>query len=353
MSTMRKSHARWLALDFVKAIGAILMVVLHVVVWWHIPLDYGTEGTTKVSDAFFIVLPFLKFIGLFVIIIPITAGASLRFYLKEVLNKKFSILKNKKLISIFKRSILLIFLGYLINILAWGKDEFLDWDVLQFIGIGFILLVFMAKLGVDFLWVIGAFSLFSAPFLRAVLDDWKFNYFIAVLISNDEGNFFWPLFPWFSFLVYGYLVADYYIKNKKRGIFYFATAAVSAIAILIALYQNKLFFMPRVENFWGPEIFQAPTLTILGGISVFNIALIGAEIFLKNVKRLMFGFINTFSKGLLWIYILHIIIGYHLINFVNSVSGGIDAMVIAVMLLILLSYLIGVAVVWLKDRHKN
>ncbi|MBI2557978.1 DUF1624 domain-containing protein [Candidatus Woesearchaeota archaeon] len=332
-------------MDIVKSVGVLLMIVLHVIIWWYIPLDYGGS---KIQDRFYFFVPFLKFIGLFVIILPITAGASLRFYL----GKKTKLGKGG-LVKIAGRSIFLILLGYLMNFLAFGHEEFFDWDVLQFIGVGFLILAFMYNyFHTSLMWAIGVVVLFSAPHLRVLLDSLKLNYFVAVLISNNEGTFFWPFFPWFSFLVYGFLIADIYIKHKNKKKIYSTLVIVSIFILIVALYKNELFFRDIVTNIWGPGIFQATTLTLLGDISIFNLLLVFSDIFLKKLKRSKFGFLNTFSRGILWIYVLHIIIGYHLVDIMQRyVSDKVYVMIITMLILFFIAYLIGVLVVWLRGKN--
>src|SRR3989338_2944403 len=340
---MIKKQGRWRGLDIVKAIGVILMVVLHVVMWWYIPYDYGAE---RVSEMFFFFLPFLKFIGLFVIIIPITAGASLRYFLDE--NFK----DNEKLVMVLKRSFLLIFTGYFMNLLAWGRAEFLDWDVLQFVGVGLALAALMIRFfSMPFLWIVGALTLISAPFLRMALGKWELNYIIAVLIGNNEGNFFWPFFQWFSFIIYGFFISHYRLTCRNKKNIYLILQIFSFIVLILAFYLNKLFFVDDIRNIWGPGIFQAPTLTLLANIGVFNLMLIFAEKFFKSVKTKKFGVINVFGRGILWIYVLHIVIGYYLVNFVKYYFvDSVMAMLITIAFMLVLSYVIGVAAVWLKER---
>jgi uncharacterized membrane protein len=349
---MQDNSKRWQALDIVKAIGVFCMVISHVVVWWYIPSDYGAE---IVSDTFFLFIPYLQVIGLFVIIIPISAGAAFRFFIGNDLGNKLRILKNKKTRAIFKKSIFLVILGFLMNFLAFGHNYVLDWDVLQFIGLSLILMTFMIRfLPISTFWLVGAIVLFSAPILRSYLESWNLNYFIAVLISNYEGDSFWPFFPWFSFIVYGFLIADYFKKSRslnkiKRDSYIVAT--ISILLLIAAFAKNQLFFQPLVENFWGPYIFQPPTLTVLSHFSIFNLSLI----FVSNVpasqkKFSRFSFFNTFSKGILWIYVLHISLGYHLVNFTQKfISDSVIAMFFVIAILIIFSYFIGVAVVLLKS----
>ena len=340
------NYGRWQSLDIVKAVGVFLMIVLHVIIWWYIPIDYGGS---EIQSLFYFFLPFLKFIGLFVIIIPITAGASLRFYL-ENLKTKF---RKEKIVKIVRKSLALIVLGYLMNFLAFGYEEWFDWDVLQFIGVGFLILIFMYRfLHISFLWIAGIAVLFSAPYLRVLLGNWKLNYFVAILISNNEGNIFWPFFPWFSFLVYGFLIADIYINHKDKKNIYSALVIVSIFILIAAVHRNELFFRDIITNIWGPGIFQSPTLTLLGDISIFNLLLVFSDIFLKKSKRAKFGFLNTFSRGVLWIYVLHIIIGYHLVNIMQRyVSDSVYAMLITMLILFFIAYLIGVLVVWLRGKN--
>lgn len=341
------NYGRWQSLDIVKAVGVLLMTVLHVIVWWYIPQDYGGS---QIQDSFYFFLPFLKFIGLFVIIIPITAGASLRFYLRAG-NK----LRKENVIKITARSIFLVVLGYLMNFLAFGYEEFLDWDILQFIGVGFLILAFIYNyFHISIMWILGIVVLVFAPYLRVLLDNWKLNYFIAVLISNNEGNFFWPFFPWFSFLVYGFLIAHIYIKHKNKKKIYSTLTIASIVILVFAIYKNELFFHVIMTNVWGPEVFQAPTLTLLGDISIFNLLLVFSDIFLKKIKRAKFGFLNTLSRGILWIYILHIISGYHLVNIMQRyVSDSIYVMLITMLILFFIAYLTGALVVWLMNNNNT
>ncbi|MBI2101602.1 DUF1624 domain-containing protein [Candidatus Woesearchaeota archaeon] len=338
------SVSRWQALDIVKAFGVLLMIVLHVVMWWYIPFDYGSD---KVDGMFFFFLPFLKLIGLFVIIIPITAGASLRYFLKNNFNDGIALLK------IIKRSFFLIIIGYAINLLAWGGTELLDWDVLQFVGVSLILTALMARfLPVAFVWIAGALALFSAPLLRIGLDKWKLNYFVAILIGNNEGNFFWPFFPWFSFVAYGFLIAHCHLKYGNGKSMRIALQACGIAAVALALLRGKLFFVDDIRNIWGPGIFQAPTLTLLANIGVFNLLLAYGER-IKSIKTRKFGIFNVFSRGILWIYVVHIAVGYHIIRLIQSqFSKSPVLMAVAFVFVFALSYLTGAAAVHLKGRRK-
>ena len=339
------NYGRWQSLDIVKAFGVLLMIVLHVIMWWYIPFDYGSD---KVDDMFFFFLPFLKLIGLFVIIIPITAGASLRYFLKGNFND------NDALLKIIKKSLFLIVIGFLINLLAWGRAEFLDWDVLQFVGVSLIVAALMIRfLPAAFMWLAGALILFSAPLLRIILDKWKFNYFVAVLVSNNEGSFFWPFFPWFSFVVYGFLTAHYYLKYRNRKTMYAVLQVCSILFIGLALLHGKLFFADDIRNIWGPGIFQAPTLTLLANIGVFNLLLVYGENFIKKIEARKFGIFNVFSRGILWIYVVHIAAGYHIVRLIQSQFSESPAyMLVAFAFVFALSYLTGAVAVHLKGRRK-
>jgi len=264
---------------------------------------------------------------------------------------KFTTLKNEKFIHVVKRSVFLIILGYLVNLLTWGKGEFFDWDVLQFIGVSFVVLLIIVRFfPIWFLWVPLAAVLFLAPLMRVVLNSFNLNYFAAVLVGNNEGSFFWPFFPWFSFIVYGFLVSHYILTcvNKKK--IYFVLQISSLIILVYALYNSSLFVSDDIRNIWGPGVFQAPALTLLADIGVFNLLLIFADVLIK-IKTSVFGIFNTFSKGILWIYVLHIPVGYHLVNFMqNYISTGLYSMFFAIAFLLFMSYGIGAFVVWIKKR---
>src|SRR3989338_7535215 len=128
-----KRTPRVTELEIIKGIGVFFMIVLHVFVWWYIYDDQGSSITEKEFEQSAL---FLKLISLFSIILPITAGFALFYNLS-----RFKTGFNKdKFNEVLKRSFYLLLLGYATNILVYGLDDVISWDVLQFIALSFIVL---------------------------------------------------------------------------------------------------------------------------------------------------------------------------------------------------------------------
>lgn len=349
---MRASE-RWYTLDAIKAVGIIAIIIEHLVVWWFV--DETNYTISPYYNQYFFSI-FLNSL-IFLTVVPISAGAAFRFYLKPVFNKKIK--KNKKA-GIFvkntvKKAVLLILIGYLLNFIVFGKDDFLDWDVLQFLGVSFIVSVVILKLSSLFLFsVFGASTLLLSPFLVSILDNYKNNYFVAVLIGNDSGYFFWPFFPHFTAFAFGFLVAHYYLDFKSKSKineFYTYSSAIGFVFIFLAILKNKVFFEVTPVNFWGPNIFQPPVFTAIGLIGINLLFIIILDIILKKKKPKDFGVVHVFSSAILWIFIFHLIVGYHAVMLLkNSQYYGAYILILLIFIILILSYALGAFKVWLRKK---
>ncbi|MBI3027716.1 DUF1624 domain-containing protein [Candidatus Woesearchaeota archaeon] len=351
---INKNGDRWVTLDAIKAIGIVLIIIEHIVVWWFIDLDYGTNSALFNQKFFFV---FLNSVIFFTGLVPFAAGTSLRLYIRPIQGGKHNSLdRNFYYKRIFVKAIGLMLLGYLLNYLAFGLEDLFAWDVLQFLALSITVTIFIVKFGsVLILAMTGALNLILAPYLHEILDLYQNQYWALVLVGNRSGHHFWPFFPWFSIFVLGFLIGHHYInfksKNKVSQMRILFTILGTTLLIL-AIVKKQVFFKIYPENFWGPNIFQPPTFTLVGAFGFAFLTVAFFDIMLSKIKKLgKYNVVNSFSKGVLWIFVLHIIIGYNLVSILkNTVAYHLYTLFLVIIFMLFFSYIIGVICILLKEK---
>lgn len=310
-----ETHRRYLSIDILKGIGIIYMIILHQLIWLFIEAD---TGGLRFDAAKSVIINFAQ-TGLHVLAmqLPVLAGFTFFVFVKR---------KKCNWPFILKRAFFLLILGFLMNYLTWGvsylPDTF-DWDVLQFISLSMIITYFFMRFfpkryGIMILTLLGAISFFLADkfplgFLR------KF-YLYRIIIGDVWGQNYWPFFPWFSIFVLGVIIGNIYLgKDKKRMKIAIFTGV---IALLISIFSGN--FLPEVNlsNIWGPFIFKPSPLFVLGviGFSLVSIPFLHfLFIHYPGIKnKFQNSIIIYYGKGILWIYLLSIIVFYHLTELIMS-----------------------------------
>ena len=333
---------RLIQLDIIKAVGVIFMMVLHTVVWWFSD-DYITND--KVLEFTF----FLEVVGFFVFLIPITAGAAFYYYL--IKNKYYG--QRKNIGAVLKRSIVLLFLAYLTNIIAFGLEDILSWDVLHFFSLGFIILYAFSFFPIHYLAIFSFVSTVIAPLLRNILLDFNDSYWAIILVGNNTSYHYWAFFPWFALIGFGMVIADLYYKGLLKNKSLQKTLVLASLgAIAISFYLNELIFDSNIVSVWGPHIFMPPISRIFAIVGMFFLFFIILKKYPPK-STAKYGIVNAFSKGILWIYISHLIIGFNFINFLKQNNiYGMGYMLLTLFALIALSYLVGLAAVIWKEKVK-
>ncbi|MDP3765006.1 MAG: heparan-alpha-glucosaminide N-acetyltransferase domain-containing protein [Nanoarchaeota archaeon] len=358
---MKSQSNKWLALDAYKAMSVFSMILWHLVVWWfgHDNINIRPlEGAANLGrfhvGAFSGTILILS--GFFTMSIPATAGAVFRFYYKNLNKNKERIALNKSLYYVLGIAISFLLLGFIINLLAWGPSYFFDWNVLQFISLCLIIVAVILKfLQLYYLMAFSIIVLLLAPVLRTHLADTS-SYLIKILIGDSLGYNLWPFFPWFFIFVYGFAVAHFYIKcTNSRNTKYFRSALIFAGLIFtgVGAYYGKFFFFIEKGNVWGPGLFQPPTLTILALLGVFNITIAVIDFYFSRFGKInKYGIINSYSRGILWIYIILFVIGYRLVIFVRNVlPNGLFPFLLLIALLLLISWVVGLLTIKIYEKR--
>ena len=344
---------RWVALDCFKVAAIFVMIVWHLSIWWANLNPVIGKGLLMVGVTQwpYLLQVVVAFSGHFVMSIPVIAGASLRFYLDRQgspLNKK------KVLVAVAKRAAVLAALGFIMNFLAFGPEYWHLWNVLQLISLSMIIITFFVLYSSPYLLAISGFAvIFAAPFIRNILQG--ANYYPAFALVGDRlGDNIWSFFPWYGVVVYGFLAAHLYLgfkAKKQENIFRVLFASASLLIIFIALIRNKFFYAVDLQYPWGPLLFQPPALTVLAQLSVFTILILLMNLSSSGIKLSKFGIINVFSKGILWIYIVHMVVGFRLIEFLVDNGFQSSLMLFFIMAFIfILSYAVGALSVLKKEK---
>ena len=363
MELDKKSNERWVALDAMKAVAVLVMISWHLSLWWvgqntHINISGGRLMVGETPWPFLLQI-IVAFSGNFSMSIPIVAGVALYLFLDKWQNKKTAQDENHLVTYVFKRALVIAALGYIMQFLAWGADYWYFWNVLQLISVSMIIIMlFMLYSSIYLLAASGLAAIISAPLMRNILGKYS-SYWTFAIIGDKLGNNIWAFFPWYGIIVYGFVLTYFYLKHKRTGKIRnlnFILILSSLIIIVIAILDKKFFYAVDLAHPWGSMLFQPPTLTIFAQIAVFNIALACLDFYFSKAGKIKkYGIINSLSRGILWIYLAHMIVAYRLIGWMLA-NGYYNVLYLSMLMIFIfaLSYFIGVLTIIIKEKgHKN
>ncbi|MAF34840.1 hypothetical protein CMO91_03260 [Candidatus Woesearchaeota archaeon] len=287
---------RWKGLDVAKAVCCIAMVYAHTLFWLTLNESEGLrQGAVRDMIGSYAI------IGLLPLSIPLLAGAAF-YFRRQRLDAQGAI----------TAACFLMLVGFLMNLLAFGAEDLLSWDVLQFIATSFMALYVLRHA-----WrvaVAGIATLALTPWINSALEG-SASYTANVLTGQLANQYYWPFFPWFSTVAAGYLLAVWkQHKSFARG------APIAGLALLgFATLNNALAPPLQVDALWYASMFR-PSLS-------FVLAVIGAGCMLLSigdwVSKRDFPWVPWFSKGILWIYVVHTIVGYRILPILGRESVSI------------------------------
>lgn len=290
---------RWIAADWFKTFAISLILIWHLMVWWYSPLD---KGLLELTPQFIVnlVVYGVSWASYSAIALPLIAGISFMYSTNKYSNK-----------FIFKRAIILIILGYIVNFFTWGIYNFRDtfaWDAFQIIGLSLIIGLCGFKKTHWILDVIVAIIIIGlTDFFRQSFID-PHNYLSIIILGDPQGNNFYPLFPWLSNFFIGTTI--FKLKNlyPKKFKYILLTFSISSYLILAFVFDTP-FFVVDPNDVWGRNMFMSTGLE-------FTSSVLRALMLLAIFDFIPFSckFIKYYSRGILFIFCFHLIVYYNIIR---------------------------------------
>ena len=306
INNLDRQRKDWPALSVIKFVCVAVMIFVHA----HMALV--TEGFAIADTTFFYkATSNLMFLSLFLFALPIIAGFILRVDFDEYfVGGK---LRNYSFKKIIKVAIFLVAAGFFMNLVTAGARYLFSWNILQLIGLSFVIITALLKVfSTRAVFWLGTIILFAAEPLRNFLGSFDHFYFVGVLIGGDKGFMFWPFFPWFSVIAFGFLFAHFYLKHQDSRKFKVGALAVGLAFLAVAIFRNEISPYLNPTYVWGLSIFQPKIGLVLASMGFFCVLTVLSNFFFNNIHLKKYGIVNSYSKGVLWIYVILMFASYRL-----------------------------------------
>ncbi|MCB0418340.1 MAG: DUF1624 domain-containing protein [Bdellovibrionales bacterium] len=335
---------RWVGLDIAKALCVLVMVFIHSSFW----LITSQDEVMNTQSFMYPIVTHTTFLGLFPLSLPATAGCGLRLYLDRLQAQG----RELEILPLVRTSAAIMVLGYLMTLLTWGPSQGFEWDVLHFVGLSYLVISIALKLTtIPVMIIMGLMSMFATDIFR---DLWSTsNSFLAgILIGNDSGFFFWPFFPWFATLIFGFALTHFFLETKNSRVFQGICLAIGVALIAFSLWLGDFFLTLNPENVWGENVFRPRLGFILGLMGFFSTLVTLGQWIGERVRWSNSDFIQSFSRGILWIYLIHIIVGARLASYYTKwVPLNVFTALLFSFSLIAFSYLVGKGSIILTEKQ--
>lgn len=295
-----KPSNEWAALDVAKFFCVLVMVFVHTALALITNADEGVNVASPVYPLW----QQLAWLGLFPLAIPATAGAGLRLSWEKYW--KGARIEGYRLATILRVSVAITLLGFLMNFLAWGAGEAFQWDVLQFMGVSFLVITLLVtRANAYSVYALGSFTLAVTPWLRPYLTA-RENWATILLVGSPIKDGYWPFFPWFFAVAFGFGVADLRQRLPKRAAFLPALAAAGVAGVAAAAATGNWGLEIDPGHLWGGTVFRPTAFFMIGLAGFFCLLLVAGEAIASRMAFARYGWVNSFSKGVLWIYLFHV-----------------------------------------------
>lgn len=290
---------RWFALDYFKFLAIFFMILPHSLVWWVTSNDKIIE--TQYVQFWPMIKNVIHCMSIFPLMYPVATGLNLGFQYHKFSDNSF-----------FPKSLKIFIVGFLMNLITWGFDDFFTWDVLPFTGLFFLLMgLFKIKNPNKNLIAITAICILLITNLIRSLPFPNDNIITFIISGDIHGNNYFPFFPWASYILIGFLIGlhnnNFYTIKKINNIHYIL---FGVIVVFVIFYLMKIpYFKLNPNNIWGPVVFMPDPYLAIGVLGGFFI-LFGLLNFLPKIESTS-NIVFQWSEQLLTIYVLHTFIFYH------------------------------------------
>ncbi len=119
-------------------------------------------------------------------------------------------------------------------------------------------------------------------------------------------------------VVWGFLVGHYYLMRKNQARFNAQLLLGGVSLTTIAVLRDELTASIDQDYFWSMLMRQPAIMEVLGAVGVFCLLLLLTNWLSDYLRFKRYGIVNSYSKAILWIYLMQMIVSYHLAGFLKG-----------------------------------
>jgi len=326
----------WQGLDLLKCLGIIGMILSHAVyfTWTH-------SGSLAIGEDHQL-YPFFRsmmFLGWFPLMLPFIAGAAFYARLMPDLARRARVLTPTLLIQ----CTVLALVGYGINVLAAGWYALHSWNVLQTVAVSMLVIALLvdSRFGIRAVAMTGGLLLLLSDPVRQWWPPETRPDAVRILLGDPDDWHTWPLVPWFALVVSGFVLAHGHRMARSSSSFVAWSATLGIGLMITASVSGHLVPVLDEANMIGPAVMQPPMTAVLGIIGVALLLTAFLTALQDRIPIARYGLVRCYSAGILWIYLVHLVVGMRLSNLIFSGGFQRDTVLAAPLHPISLTILIG------------
>lgn len=335
------------------------MILVHIVTYF---MTWGGELQMAETSP---LLPLVRggmVIGFFPLLLPVTAGCS--FFLGFFRERPIGRLSGAQVLPPLTTGGLLIGLGYVFNIVELGWHYWSVWQILQFIGLSLVVLTLLAwRLPVWVIPVVSTLGLVSLNWLRENFGN-SYDLDRQILIETVRQGNSWPLVPWFPLVALGFTIAWARDRAPSPRAFRLGLGVMAVALLGWAACRGSLLPPLDPASLSGNKMFNPSPDFVVSVMGVAALALALGEWLGDCVALRRHGIVNVFSKGILWIYLVHLALLHwfytwlarrlDMQTYAAHLDDGANLAGIAALwgILLAISYLVGYAAIRLLQENR-
>ena len=299
-------------LQMLKALCVIGMVAVHSFYW--AATSHNGRLPVEETNTLLGIVRHGMVIGVLPLLLPFTAGCALRLEWSWPDGRRRPIAFRELL----THTAVLLALGYSMNLLAGGWYALWSWNVLQFMALSLAVIALVLRLGgTPALAFAGLFVLMASDPLRNRIPFYQGPGWMRILLGDPTDYHTWPFFPWFSTVVFGWLLCEGVLRWRDSACFRVLILVLGSAAAALALNAGRLIPLFDRLNLIGPRVMQPPAVAVVGIIAWAALLTIAFS-FVPRFPLKRYGVVRCFNAGILWIYLVHMIVGAR----AASLAGG-------------------------------
>ena len=202
---VKKSYERFWEIDLLRGTAVVMLIVFH----FLYDLNYFDIYNISLYSGYFLIFVYFG-ASLFLLLVGISLSLSFS-RTEKVLTKKELQLKY------LKRGLKIFGLGLLITLVSWGYlgEGFVVFGVLHCIGISIILAYIFLRFRYQNL-LFGIVFILAGIILKTLTFDFNWLIWLGFKPSQFYTVDYFPLLPWFGFVLIGIFLGNSMYPNSKR-----------------------------------------------------------------------------------------------------------------------------------------